>query len=64
MDEKLKFKYGPQSTIGIEKKRLRNKGINIRPKGIKNLKFHQKLVNLLSNEFHLNNSQNRMMYQI
>ena len=43
MDEKLKFKYGPQSTIGIEKKRLRNKGINIRPKGIKKFKVSSKV---------------------
>ena len=34
----LKFRSGPITTISIEKKRLKNRGIKINPMGIKNLK--------------------------
>ena len=38
-EEKLYFRKGPKIKVTIEKNKLKNKGININPKGIKILKF-------------------------
>ena len=38
-EEKLYFRKGPNIRVTIEKNKLKNKGININPKGIKILKF-------------------------
>ena len=38
-DEKFKFKYGPIIKVTIEKNKLKNRGIKIKPIGIKILKL-------------------------
>ena len=42
-DDKLKFKKGPTNKVIKEKNKLKNNGIIIIPKGIKNLKLSSKV---------------------
>ena len=39
IDKKFKFKNGPKINVITEKNKLKNKGININPNGIKILKL-------------------------